>query len=124
MKTSAAGRACGAAVALACSLAVASLPVVAVAHSDGEWEHGPHMMWGGGWPGMLFGFVMMVAVIAAVVALVVFLVRALGGQARAAPGQAGPSRTSLDILEERFARGEIDASEFEERRRVLRERSA
>jgi len=30
-------------------------------------------------------------------------------------------RTPLDILRERFARGEIDKDEFEERRRVLGE---
>jgi putative membrane protein len=30
-----------------------------------------------------------------------------------------PHNTSLDILKERFARGEIDKDEFEERRKVL-----
>ena len=29
------------------------------------------------------------------------------------------ARTALDLLKERFARGEIDKEEFEERRRVL-----
>ena len=32
---------------------------------------------------------------------------------------SSPTRTPLDILKERFARGEIDKEEFEERRRVL-----
>ncbi len=32
-----------------------------------------------------------------------------------------PPRTPLDILKERFAQGEIDKEEYEERRRVLGE---
>ena len=37
------------------------------------------------------------------------------------PHHAPPAQTPLDILRERFARGEIDKDEFEERRRVLSE---
>jgi len=37
------------------------------------------------------------------------------------PHQSPPTRTPLDILKERFARGEIDKAEFEDRRRVLGE---
>lgn len=35
--------------------------------------------------------------------------------------QMPPERTPLDILRERFARGEIDKEEFDQRRRVLGE---
>jgi putative membrane protein len=58
-----------------------------------------------------------------VIAIVVLVVRWLGGPWHGqAPSQhVSPGRTPLDILKERFARGEIDKQEFEERRRVLGE---
>jgi putative membrane protein len=72
------------------------------------------MMWGwrdGSWIGLLF----MVLFWVGVIALVVWGVRQGGSTPAAA---AGPSR-ALDILEERFARGEIDLEEFELRRSAL-----
>lgn len=74
-----------------------------------------NMDWG--WGGMIFGPIMMVAL----VILIVFLVRWLvvSGRGSASPGSA--LQTPLDILKERFAKGEIDKDEFEERRRVLGE---
>ncbi len=93
----------------------------ALADAPGSAEYGHHGMWGGGWGGMLFGLIMMLLVIAAIVAVVVLVVRVL---ARAGSGTAKPSgKTPTDILEERFARGEIDSEEFEERRRVLAKES-
>lgn len=76
-------------------------------------------MWGGGWSGMFFGPVMMIALIALAVAVVVLMVRWLGGTGGAAPPPAAPGRTPLDILKERFARGEIDEEEYTRRRRTL-----
>jgi len=69
---------------------------------------------------MIFGPLFMILVLAVVIAAVVLLVRWMGGPSQGtAPHQMPPGRTPLDILKERFARGEIDKQEFEERRRVL-----
>jgi len=82
-----------------------------------------HMMWDGGWYGMIFGPLLMVLVLAVVIAVAVLIVRALGGhwQGSAPPHYPPPGRNPIDILRERFARGEIDKNEFEERRRVLQD---
>ena len=80
------------------------------------------MMWGAGWYGMIFGPVFMILVLAVVIAAAVLIVRWLGGPWYGAPPHyPPPGRTPLDILKERFARGEIDKNEFEERHRVLGE---
>ena len=97
----------------------------AQAPSDADrWPYGPHMMWwGGGWHAMIFGPLFMLLFLAALIATVVLLVRWLdGARWGAAPANPAPAgRKPLDILKERFARGEINKDEFEERRRVLGE---
>ena len=90
--------------------AVLASPALAWAdYGDGE-----HMMWGGGMGGM-FGIVMMLIMVALIAAVVALIWRAIN------PGKQ--ERTSdvsaLGILKERFARGEIDQQEYEQRRRVL-----
>jgi putative membrane protein len=84
----------------------------------GDYAYGPHMMWGFG---MIFGPLFMVLVLALVVAVAVLLVRWLAGPGQGTSPPVPPGRTPLDILRERFARGEVDKDEFEERRRVLGE---
>ncbi len=98
-------------------MALTALPAMAAlangTHTEGGFDGHHGMM---GWGGFILGPIMMILVIAAIVAVVVVLLRWLG---------VGPATTSrraaLDILEERFARGEIDKAEFEERRRALGE---
>jgi putative membrane protein len=110
--------------ALGAALALAPSWVWAQAPSDAErYGYGPHKMWwGGGWAGMILGPLFMILVLAVSIALVMLLARSMGGPWHGAPPYQGPpSRTPLDILRERFARGEIDKQEFEERRRVLGE---
>ena len=89
---------------------------------SGSYACGPYMMdWGaGGYGMMIFGPLFMILVLALVIALAVFLVRWLGGPWHSVqPPFQMPPRTPLDILRERYARGEIDKAEFEERRSVL-----
>ncbi len=78
------------------------------------------MMWNGGsWA--FFGPLMTIVFIAAVVAVVVLMVRWLVGSGHGAAPHPPTGRTPLGTLKERFARGEIDKEEFEERRRALGE---
>ena len=101
-------------------LAGTPLPVRA---QPGPGQYGPGMMWDYGWFHMFFGSLMMLVFVAVVVVLVVLAVRWLGGPGHGGgtPAHPPPGRTPLDILRERYARGEIDRQEFEERRRVLGE---
>ena len=112
--------------ALLPAAAIAAVPISALAQQSPNgpgYGYGRHMMWGGDWGfGMLLGPIFWVLLLVAVFAAVILLVRWIGGPG---PGhwhhQMPPHRTPLDILKERFARGEIDKEEYEERRRVLGE---
>ena len=99
-----------------------SLSRPALAGTD-SFNYGPGMMWGSGWIGMMIGPLMMLLFIIIAAFLVVLIVRWLGGTGggyRAEyGGREGPGPAPLDILKERFARGEIDKDEYEERRRAL-----
>jgi len=110
----------------AVSAAVVLAPALSWAQSPAEpdrYLYGPHMMWGGGWYGMIFGPLFMILVLFAVFAGFALVARWFGmpGYGAQLPHHAAAGRTPLDILRERFARGEIDKEEFEERRRVLGE---
>jgi putative membrane protein len=84
----------------------------------GAWNH-PGMMWSGGW---FMGPLMMLLFLVIVIAAVVLAVRWLGGSGGdLGPGSRRPSASARHILEERFARGEIDEEEFRKRKQALEE---
>ncbi len=97
--------------------AIALMTMSAVAQTYGDHPH----MGAWGWGGMIFGPIMMIVFIAVAVVVVVLLVRWLGGPGHGGALHSPPGKTPLDILKVRFAKGEIDKEEFEERRRVLGE---
>ena len=68
---------------------------------------------------MVLGPLLALIFVAAVVAIIVFLVRGPAGRHGPPGSLSGSARSPTDIVKERFARGEIDGDEFEERRRVL-----
>jgi putative membrane protein len=79
---------------------------------DGWHDWGP-----GAWIAM---GLMMIVFWGLVVALIVYVVRNISGRPTSGPGSDGESpEHAQQILDERLARGEIDAEEYKQRRDLL-----
>ena len=80
--------------------------------------------WGGyGWWGMGFGLLFMILFWGLVILGIVALVRWLARESQAGREQDGRAlprdKTPLEIVQERYAHGEIDRAEFEQKRQDL-----
>ena len=82
-----------------------------------DWHMGPGMMggWGMGWFGMIFMLLFWVLVIVGLVFLIKWLVQTTRNSA----GTSNGGSRALDILKERYARGEINKEEFEAKKKDL-----
>jgi len=94
-----------------------SLPVLAQPSDDRQdyWHHG----WDWGWGHMIFGSLMMILFWGGVILAIILAVRWIGGGFYHGSSPSAERKTPHEILEERFARGEIDKEEFEEQKRLL-----
>ncbi len=105
---------------LAVGIAALALAVApdATAHAYGGWGgYGYPMMGYGGW---FLGPLFMILFIVLIIAAVVLLVRWLGSASSNGGLLRGPTKPDpLDILKERFARGEMTVEEYEQRKRAL-----
>ena len=83
-----------------------------------DWGHGPGMMgwgYGMGWIGMIFMAVFWIAVIVGII----FLIRWLVISTRTEDHKARHEDSAIEILRKRYARGEINKEEFEEKKKDL-----
>ncbi len=103
------------------ALPTALLSVPALAQTSADRPDYWHYGWDWGWGHMIFGGLMMILFWGGIILVVVLAVRWLGGGSSQGAGSQLPGKRALEILQERFAKGEIDKEEFEERRRTLGE---
>lgn len=99
--------------ALILTMALAAATPVYAQMYPGYWHDG----WG--WGHGIFGLLMMVLFWGGIIVVIVLAVRWLGGGAHGRRPEPPSRDSALDILKERFARGEIEKEEFEERKRLL-----
>ena len=86
------------------------------------WGYGPEwgMMggWGGGWMGP-FMMIFWLVVLGLAVAAVVWFIRSTSSHSVLQPQRDGRSR-GIEVLDERYARGEINRDEYMQKRNDLR----
>ena len=84
------------------------------------WGYGPHAGFMSGYGGWGFGLLHMVfwlVILVAVIVAAIWLIRSMaGGSASPVEGRRSPG---LDVLEERYARGEINRDEYLEKKKDI-----
>jgi len=95
-------------------IALVLIPAGAWAHEGDELTGVHHMFGMGSYMGI--GWVGMLVFWAIILAAIVLVVKALTDQNKS---QGGGRRSALGVLQERYAKGEIDKKEFEEKKKDI-----
>ena len=85
------------------------------------YNHGHDAMWSGGqWggSGMILGPIFMILVMVAIIAGAIYVLRLVGDTGSVSGSHQAHDR-AIAILKERFAKGEIDHTEFNDRKKLL-----
>lgn len=110
------------AVAAFCVAATSAMAQVGeIPERGGGYYYGHDMMWGGsqwGGFGMVLGPIFMILIVVGIVAGIIYLLRLFGMAGPAVSSHAAHDRAML-LLKERYAKGEIDSTEFAERKKLL-----
>ena len=94
-----------------------STPSYAQWRGYGDWGwSGPGMM-GGGWGG--FGWIFMIIFWGLIIAGLILLIRWLVGLSRSRTPYNKDRDSALEILRQRYAKGEIDKEEFDQKKKDL-----
>ena len=109
-----------ASVAVALGAICVATPALAQSNDQG-WSWHMHDGWNHmmGWGGGMFGGFGMLLFWGVIIVLLVLLVR--GFVARRSSQSLGSGSSALDILQQRYAKGEISNEEYEERKKTLQE---
>lgn len=110
--------------ALASELAAAE-PASAQSPNQTGWYGHMHDGWGQmmGWGGTMYGGIGMLLFWGVIIVLLVLFARSYIGGVRTQAASRSPNSgsTALDILQERYAKGEINKEEYEQRKKTLSE---
>jgi len=78
-----------------------------------------HSFWGGmGWMGMLFALLILIICAFILILIVRWLLQNSGAKSQSNVSNS-PSSKAMELLKERYARGEIDRKEFEQKKQDL-----